>query len=48
MKKIIMLVCTGAIFYLMYFQIKKISGFIKRNRRGRRNYEYFFTDEEED
>lgn len=48
MKEIIMLIGVGAIFFLMYFPMKRLNGFIKRNRRGRRNYEYFFTDEEED
>lgn len=48
MKEIIILGCTVAVFCYGYFQIKKLTGFIKRNRRGRNNYEYFFTDEEED
>ncbi len=48
MTDIIILLCTIIVFGIIYYGIRNLNHFIKSNRRGRKNYEYFFTDDEED
>lgn len=48
MKGIIILASTLIVFLLGFCAMKELSSFIKQNRKGRKNYEYYFTDEEED
>lgn len=48
MKEILILICIAAVFAYGYYGMKKVTPFIKENRRKRRNYEYFYTDDDED
>lgn len=47
MKEIIILASTIAVFFCGYSGIKELTKFIKENRRGRKNYELFFNDDED-
>ena len=48
MKGILILASTLLVFLLGFYGMKELSCFMKQNRKGRKNYEYYFTDEEED
>ena len=48
MKGIIILASTLMVFLLGFYAMKELSSFMKQNRKGRKHYEYYFTDEEED
>ncbi len=48
MKGIIILLSTLIVFGCGFSAMKQLGIFLMKNRQGRKNYEYYFTDEEED
>lgn len=47
MKGLLVIICLIVIAVYGYFQISKLTEFLKANRRGRKNYDYSYTDDDD-
>jgi len=48
MKGFMILICALLVFSSGFYAMKEFSSFLLKNRKGRKNYEYYYTDDEED